>query len=77
MPCNDWENDIHYMRLYNFVFKLHVINDCAERCIKDITEFANVTTDPNQRDYILQVLNHHRDKMSNNNYTKDDMVNFL
>ena len=65
------------MRVYNFVKNLQVINDCAERCIKDITEFANVTTDPEQKDYILQALNCHRDKLSNNNYRKEDMVNAL
>ena len=39
---------------------LKVVNDCAERCIKDITEYANVCRDSVHRDNIILVVEDHR-----------------
>ena len=37
-----------------------VVNDCAERCIKDITEYANVRKDSAYRNNIILVVEDHR-----------------
>ena len=42
------------------VDKLHVVNDCAERSVKDVTEFINYAKDAARLDRVMMVVNHHR-----------------
>ena len=39
---------------------LKVVNDCAEHCIKDITEYANAAKDSEYGEDILVVATDHR-----------------
>ena len=39
---------------------LKVVNDLAERCVKDVEDYANTSKDPEHRDNILMVATDHR-----------------
>lgn len=56
----EWENDQEYIRMELFLRDLKVVNDLAERCVKDITEYRNMARDPEHRDDILMVTSDHR-----------------
>ena len=49
------------MRVLAFLSDLKVVNDAAERCIKDIQEYKNAANDSAHRKDILLVVNDHRD----------------
>ena len=55
-----WKEDNEYVFMFNCVRDLKVTNDCAERCIKDITEYANAAKDSKYREDILMVATDHR-----------------
>ena len=57
-----------------------MVNDCAERSIKDVTEFVNYSKDADSRDRVMMVVNHHRQLLDFQHLTKqqiDDMDNFI
>ncbi len=60
-PVHQWENDAEYVRIGSFIQDLSVVNDVAERCIKDITEYAEMARDSAHREKILLVVNDHRE----------------
>jgi len=60
-PVQEWPLCDDYMSLWNMVRQLEVVNDGAERAIKDVTDYANVTKDENMRDDYIVVANCHRD----------------
>lgn len=60
-PVAQWDADPDYTTLNNLVKNLEVVNDGAERAIKDVTEYANITHDGNLRDDYIVVANCHRD----------------
>ena len=72
-PPSSWKNDEEFKRFEHFVTNLKVVNDCAERSIKDISEFKNSSKDPDQREYILQVVEYHRNKFSLKNVKKEEL----
>ena len=72
-PTASWGEYEDYKKLKHFVENLVVVNDCAERSIKDITEFKDVTRDPEQREYILQVADYHRAQFSLKNINKNEL----
>ena len=63
MPVEQWENDQEFQEMKSIVAKVEVVNDCAERCIKDIQEFANASRSEDQRRRIILVSNSHRVKI--------------
>lgn len=42
---------------------MEVVNDCAERGVKLITDFKDQTTDEEQQQYFLQVVEGHRQRI--------------
>ena len=52
-----WSEDAEYVRVGNFLKDLAVVNDNAEQCIKDITEYVNTTKDSQYREDILLCVN--------------------
>ena len=44
----------------NFIRDLKVVNDLAERCVKDIQDYKNTANDAVHRDEILTVASDHR-----------------
>ena len=67
----EWKHDDEYVVMYKCVHDLKVTNDCAERCIKDVPEYANAAKDSNYREDILMVATDHRDVL--NDLTKDSL----
>ena len=55
-----WENDSEYCRISLFLRDLKVVNDLAERCVKDVQEYKNFSHDSSHRDEILMVASDHR-----------------
>ena len=48
-----------YKYLQDFVNDLEVVNDAAERSVKDVSDYAKMTCNPNDRDVINLVTNDH------------------
>ncbi len=59
-PVRSWEDCPEYKRVGDFLGDLSVVNDAAERCVKDITEYAEMARDSAHRERILLVVNDHR-----------------
>ena len=62
------------------VHSLKVVNDCAERDVKDVTEFMNYSRDAGRRDHIQMVVNHHQQLLDFQHLTEqqiDNMEDFL
>ena len=57
---SEWSGDEEYTRMATVVRQLAVVNDAAERGVKDCTEYANVTRDGNLRGRIIAVASSHR-----------------
>ena len=43
---------------------IQVVNDCAERAVKDVHDYAKITRDHNLRDSIILVANDHRGRIT-------------
>lgn len=79
-PPSDWPASPAFMVFKERVDQLHVVNDCAERSVKDVTEFINYAKDPARLDRIMMVVNHHRQILDLDHLTKaqmDNMDDFL
>ena len=58
---SEWENNEQYIYLQTSLSDLEVVNDVAQRCIKDIQEYAEAAQDAKyRRDDILIVATDHR-----------------
>ena len=42
------------------VDKLHAVNDCPKRSVKDVAEFINYAKDPARLDRVMMAIDHHR-----------------
>ena len=61
MPPTAWEINDNFQKMRSWVRNLKVTNDCAERGIKLITEYAkSLTKDSEDRENLLQVVELHR-----------------
>ena len=58
-------NDEEHQRMSNFIRDLKVVNDLAERCVKDIQDYKNMAKDADHRDEILTVASDHRGVFQN------------
>ncbi len=63
MPCNQWPTAPEFIRMKVLVQNLAVVNDIAERGIKDIQEYAEAAMDGAYRGQIILVSNSHRLKL--------------
>ncbi|KAK4013808.1 hypothetical protein OUZ56_026361 [Daphnia magna] len=45
-----------YRKLKEIVSAFEVVNDCAERAIKMITDFKDATTNVEEQEFLLQIL---------------------
>lgn len=62
-PADTWEDNDNYKFAQKFVRSVKVTNDVAERGVKLMSDFATqITTDPEQRSCLLQVVEYHRNK---------------
>ena len=58
---DDWDADREYTRMKACLCDLKVVNELAERCIKDISEYADLAKDSQYREDILIVATDHRE----------------
>ena len=64
-PC-EWNGREDYQAAMKYVNSLHVTNDFAERGVALITDFNSaLTKDEEQKQYLLQVVEHHRKQFPN------------
>ncbi len=59
LPCPQWDGNAEYDRMFSIVKHLEVVNDVAERSIKDIQDYANAAQDGAHRGWIVLVSNPH------------------
>jgi hypothetical protein len=62
-PVESWPMDPDYVRMKERVDKISVVNDPAERVVKDIQEYVLLTNDPVYRDEIITVSRSERRKL--------------
>ena len=63
-----WEEDEDYQKIKVFVRTVKTVNDCAERGVKFITDYARILTkDEKTRDWLMQGVESNRRKYSNFN----------
>jgi hypothetical protein len=68
---DQWRTNPEFLNLYEVVRKLKVVNDVAERGVKDIEDYANSANDGAHRIRIILVCNSHRFKLPG--FTKHEM----
>ena len=60
IPPAQWSDNGHYAEMSAVIRDLAVVNDTAERCIKDIQDYANAANDGDHRGNIILVSASHR-----------------
>lgn len=71
LPPAQWDTSPEYRSMKDILTNLAVVNDAAERGIKDITDYANVARDGTCRERIILVSNSHRIKIPS--FLKNEM----
>jgi hypothetical protein len=66
VPVVYWEKMSGYRKLKEIVSAFEVVNDCAERAIKMITDFKDATTNVEEQEFLLQVVEEYRKKFDVN-----------
>ncbi|KAI9550792.1 hypothetical protein GHT06_014487 [Daphnia sinensis] len=61
-----WEKFEDYRFLRDIINGMEVVNDSAERGVKLITDFRNVVHNEEQQQFLLQVVENHRQQVSLN-----------
>ena len=74
-PPHQWNQYDGFRRFCTYVENMNVVNDAAERAVKDVTEFANYCQDPDRRDDVIKVVNSHRELIDFAHLTKDEIAN--
>ena len=74
-PISDWENFDEYLKMAQVVAEIAVVNDTAERGVKDIEDYANKAKDGVKRQNMVLVSNSHRSKIPE--FKKNEMENEL
>jgi hypothetical protein len=60
-----WPDNHDYIACKMFCQDLEVVNDPAERAVKDVADCAQMTRDPAHRDTIIMVRSDHRGRVAN------------
>ena len=75
LPLDQWEEDEDYQEMAKIIERLAVVNDTAERSVKDIEDYANAAHDGEKRGNIILVANSHRIKLPE--FLKNEMGNSI
>jgi hypothetical protein len=59
-PVDCWGEATGYDKLKNIARRLEVVNDCAERGVKLISDFKDSVTNTEEQHYLFQVIEQHR-----------------
>lgn len=62
-PPQQWITNPQYLEILLIVQELPVVNDAAERGVKDIQDYANMARDADDRGRMILVSNSHRMKL--------------
>ena len=63
MPITAWESNPNFREMRDYVHNLKITNDCAERGVKLISDYAHsLTKDSEDRENLLQVVELNREK---------------
>ena len=62
---NTWLDNDDYFRCQALCQDMEVVNDAAERAVKDVTDTAQMARDPAHRDTIIIVRSDHRGRVTN------------
>ena len=54
-PVRKWSEDSEFVCVGDFLKDLHVVNDIAEQCVKNMTEYANTAKDSIHRQHFASV----------------------
>ena len=71
LPPPAWLADQRYQEMADVINSISVVNDTAERCVKNVQDFANAARDGAHRGRIILVANSHRVKIPT--FTKNEM----
>lgn len=69
----DWNSDEEYLRMEKILSSISVVNDTAERGVKDVEDYANSSKDSEHRGRIVLVSNSHRSRIPE--FKKNEMEN--
>ena len=72
-PATRWGEFDDYVRYRDLVKCLKVVNDCAERAVKDMQEYLGYCQDAEHREKVVTVANHHRQLVNFKTMRKDDI----
>ena len=68
---SEWKFDEEYIRMEKFLSTISVVNDTAERGVKDVEDYANSSKDSAHGNRIVVVSNSHRSRIPE--FTKNEM----
>ena len=71
LPPDQWAYNGQFQHMSNIVNNLSVVNDAAERGVKDIQDYANAARDGSCREQMVLVSNMHRIRLPN--FLKNEM----
>ena len=57
---DEWDADEEHVRIKDWLRDLKVVNDLAERCIKDFQEYADLEKESQYQEDVLVVAKDHR-----------------
>ena len=63
LPSDDWEQNDEYKKMKTLISSPSVVNDPAERGVKDVQDYANASRDGNYREQIVLVSNSYRSRI--------------
>lgn len=75
LPVDQWDDIQSYRDFCLITSNINVVNDAAERAVKDVADFANFSQDPDRRDDVVKVVNSHRELIDFHHLTKDEIAN--
>lgn len=71
LPPPEWATHPDYHEMAEVIKALSVVNDTAERCVKNVQDFANASRDGRHRGQIILVADSHRIKIPS--FSKNEM----
>ena len=74
-PVDQWDTQEEYGRFFNLVNKMIVVNNVAERNVKNVCDYAECSKDPERRDRVVLIANYHWELVTFRNLTKEQLSN--
>ena len=65
-----WPKLDEFVRFDKLLNGIICVNDVAERNVQNVLEYAEYSKDPERRDRVVKVVNHHRELINFSHMTK-------